>query len=58
VWLFVENSKFSLSRGAIAGIAITAAVLTLGIVGIGFYALKQKKRADHAIEMHRPFGTI
>ena len=37
--------------------AVAAAVLILAIIGIGFYAFKQKKRADQAIELHRPFGT-
>jgi len=43
--------------GVIAGITITIAVLTVGIVGICFYDWKRRKRADKAIGMHEPFGT-
>lgn len=52
-----QNPKLGLSRVTIAGIAITIAILTLGIVGIGFYASKQKKRTDKVIEMYKPFAS-
>ena len=50
MWLLAENSKLSLSRGAIVGMAIAAAVLILAIVGIGFYAFKQKKELTRTLK--------
>ena len=52
--MFAEYSTSNgMSKGTIAGIAIAAAVMALGIIVIAFYALKQKKRADKGFEIHR-----
>ncbi|GLJ34404.1 hypothetical protein SUGI_0691680 [Cryptomeria japonica] len=52
-----ERSSRGLSAGLIAGIVIAAVVLTLVVIMVGLYALRQKKRADKAIEIHKPFAS-
>ncbi|KAJ6831611.1 putative leucine-rich repeat receptor-like protein kinase family protein isoform X1 [Iris pallida] len=47
----------SMSTGAIAGIAIGCAVLIIGLVVVGIYAFRQKKRAEKAIEQSKPFAS-
>lgn len=46
-----------MSTGVIAGIAVGCAFLVLGLVGVGVYAIRQKKRAEKAIGLSRPFGN-
>lgn len=46
----------SISPGVIIGVAIGCAFLILGLIGVGIYAIRQKKRAEKAIGMSRPFG--
>lgn len=41
----------------IAGIAVGGSVLVLALVALGIYAVWQKKRAEKAIETHKPFGN-
>ncbi|XP_031395546.1 probable leucine-rich repeat receptor-like protein kinase At5g49770 [Punica granatum] len=49
--------KRTLSKGAVAGIAISCTLLMLGLVGLGTYAYWQKRRAEKAIGMSRPFAS-
>jgi serine/threonine protein kinase/Leucine-rich repeat (LRR) protein len=54
---FEEDKGNSISTGAIAGIASACAVLVLGLVALGVYAVQQKKRAKKAIGLSRPFAS-
>ncbi|PKI41018.1 hypothetical protein CRG98_038546 [Punica granatum] len=54
---FPAHSKSSLSTGVIAGIAIGGSILVLVLIGLGIYAVRQKKRAERAIESHKPFAS-
>lgn len=47
----------SISPGVIIGVAIGCAFLILGLIGVGIYAIRQKKRAEKAIGMSRPFAS-
>ncbi|KAJ9185502.1 hypothetical protein P3X46_005132 [Hevea brasiliensis] len=47
----------SISSSAVAGIGIGCALLVLGLVGVGIYAIRQKKRAEKAIGLSRPFAS-
>lgn len=48
----------SISTGAIVGIAVGGAVLVLVLAGVAVYAFMQKKRAEKAIELSKPFGKV
>ncbi|XP_010252232.1 PREDICTED: probable leucine-rich repeat receptor-like protein kinase At5g49770 [Nelumbo nucifera] len=48
----------SLSSGAIAGIAISCVALVFLLMGVGIYAIRQKKRADKATELSKPFASL
>ncbi|KAK1271094.1 putative leucine-rich repeat receptor-like protein kinase [Acorus gramineus] len=52
---FPVDSKKSISAGLIAGVAVGCAVLILGLVGVGIYAFRQKKRAERAMKLSKPF---
>ncbi|XP_044507956.1 leucine-rich repeat receptor protein kinase HPCA1-like [Mangifera indica] len=55
---FPESHKgTSLSTNVVAGIASAGALLFLCLLGIGFYAFRQKKRAERAIGMSKPFAS-
>ncbi|KAK1283908.1 putative leucine-rich repeat receptor-like protein kinase [Acorus calamus] len=54
---FPVDSKKSISAGLIAGVAVGCAVLILGLVGVGIYAFRQKKRAERAMELSKPFAS-
>ncbi|KAH7667422.1 Non-specific serine/threonine protein kinase protein [Dioscorea alata] len=41
----------------IIGIAVGSAVLVIGLMAVGIYAFKQKKRAQRAIELSKPFAS-
>ncbi|KAK9289873.1 hypothetical protein L1049_008034 [Liquidambar formosana] len=47
----------SISLGVIVGIVIGCAFLILVLVGVGIYALRQKKRAEMAIGLSKPFAS-
>lgn len=46
----------SIKSSVVIGIGVGCAVLVLSLVGVGFYAIRQKKRAERAIGLSKPFG--
>ncbi|XP_057824676.2 leucine-rich repeat receptor protein kinase HPCA1 isoform X3 [Cryptomeria japonica] len=52
-----EGNLNSLSLGAIVGIAVASALVILLIFGVTIYALKQKRRAEKALEFSKPFAS-
>ncbi|KAI4302608.1 hypothetical protein MLD38_038332 [Melastoma candidum] len=57
LYVIPGNGGSGVSRGVVAGIATGCAVLVIGLVLLAFYAFRQKKRAERAIELTRPFGS-
>ncbi|XP_038988877.1 probable leucine-rich repeat receptor-like protein kinase At5g49770 isoform X2 [Phoenix dactylifera] len=51
------EGRSSMSPGLITGISVGCALLVLGLVGAGVYALRQKKRAQRAMELSKPFAS-
>ncbi|WVZ22298.1 hypothetical protein V8G54_000842 [Vigna mungo] len=47
----------SLSKGVIIGIAVGSTFLVLSLIGLAIYAILQKKRAERAIGLSRPFAS-
>lgn len=47
----------SISTGLIAAIAIGCTILVVGLIVVGLYALRQKKRAENAIGLSKPFAS-
>ncbi|KAK7250658.1 hypothetical protein RIF29_33224 [Crotalaria pallida] len=47
----------SLSKGVVIGIASGCSFLVLSLIGLGIYAVLQKKRAEKAIGLSRPFAS-
>ena len=45
-----------MSKGAIVGITVGCVVLILGLLIVGIYAFKQKKKAERAMVLSKPFG--
>lgn len=43
--------------GVIIGIAVGCTILVLGLAALAVYAIRQKKRAERAIELSKPFGN-
>ncbi|TQD77023.1 hypothetical protein C1H46_037469 [Malus baccata] len=54
---FPDAGKSSMSTGVIIGISAGCLVLVLGLVVLGIYAIRQKKRAERAIGLSRPFAS-
>lgn len=52
-----EGERSHISRGMIAGVATGCSFLVLILAGLGIYALRQKRRAEQAISLSKPFGT-
>ncbi|XP_039136272.1 probable leucine-rich repeat receptor-like protein kinase At5g49770 [Dioscorea cayenensis subsp. rotundata] len=52
-----DHVKSSTSTALIIGIAVGSAVLVIGLMAVGIYAFKQKKRAQRAIELSKPFAS-
>ncbi|KAJ8752207.1 hypothetical protein K2173_003815 [Erythroxylum novogranatense] len=46
-----------LSTGLVLGIGIGCAILVLSLVGVAMYAIRQKKRAEKAIGLSKPFAS-
>ncbi|OVA17137.1 Protein kinase domain [Macleaya cordata] len=56
-YVFEGAGGTSLSKGAIIGIAIGCFVVILVLIAVGIYAVRQKKRAERAIELSKPFAS-
>jgi serine/threonine protein kinase len=56
-YVFQAQGGASISSGVVAGIAIGCTILVLGLVGVVMYAIRQKKRAEKAIGMSKPFAS-
>ncbi|KAF8411894.1 hypothetical protein HHK36_004452 [Tetracentron sinense] len=54
---FQDTNGTSISLGAIVGIAISCAILVLLLVWVAIYAFWQKRRAERAIELSKPFAS-
>ncbi|KAF8411899.1 hypothetical protein HHK36_004457 [Tetracentron sinense] len=54
---FQDTNGTSISLGAIVGIAISCAVLVLLLVWVAIYAFRQKRRAERASELSKPFAS-
>ncbi|KAL4309717.1 hypothetical protein GQ457_01G025060 [Hibiscus cannabinus] len=54
---FPASHGTSVSTGVIIGVATGAGVLVLGLLEVGIYAIRQKKRAEKAIELSKPFSS-
>ncbi|KAA8517585.1 hypothetical protein F0562_017785 [Nyssa sinensis] len=52
-----DHGDTSMSSPAIVGITIGCAFLVLVLVGLGIYAVQQKKRAERAIGLSKPFAS-
>ncbi|KAH9332073.1 hypothetical protein KI387_004181 [Taxus chinensis] len=52
-----EGNLYSLTTGAIIGIAVASALVIFTIFGVSYYAVKQKRRAEMAIEFSKPFAS-
>ncbi|CAL0313203.1 unnamed protein product [Lupinus luteus] len=52
-----SNKGSSLSRSVVIGIASSCTFLVLSLIGLGIYAILQKKRAEKAIGLSRPFAS-
>ncbi|XP_019423249.1 PREDICTED: probable leucine-rich repeat receptor-like protein kinase At5g49770 isoform X1 [Lupinus angustifolius] len=52
-----SNRGSSLSRSVVIGIASSCTFLVLSLIGLGIYAILQKKRAEKAIGLSRPFAS-
>ncbi|KAM0941113.1 putative protein kinase RLK-Pelle-LRR-VIII-1 family [Dioscorea sansibarensis] len=52
-----QSGGSSLSKGAAAGIAAGCAIILLMLIGMGIYALRQKRRAERATEISKPFAA-
>uniref|UniRef100_A0A6N2K7Q3 Uncharacterized protein n=1 Tax=Salix viminalis TaxID=40686 RepID=A0A6N2K7Q3_SALVM len=48
----------SLSSGVVVGIGIGCGLLVMSLVGVGIYAIRQKKRAEKAIGLSKPFVAM
>ncbi|XP_021829005.1 probable leucine-rich repeat receptor-like protein kinase At5g49770 [Prunus avium] len=56
-YTFPGGNKSSMNTGVIIGISVSCVVLVLGLVVVGIYAIRQKKRAERAIGLSRPFAS-
>ncbi|XP_027345046.1 probable leucine-rich repeat receptor-like protein kinase At5g49770 [Abrus precatorius] len=54
---FPGSHKASLSKGVVIGIAIGCTFLVMSLIGLAMYAILQKKRAERAIGLSRPFAS-
>ncbi|KAK8704598.1 hypothetical protein V6N13_048218 [Hibiscus sabdariffa] len=56
-YTFPASHGTSVSTGVIIAVATGAGVLVLGLLGVGIYAIRQKKRAEKAIGLSKPFAS-
>ena len=47
-----------MSTGAIVGIVVSGVVLFVGLVLVAIYAFRQKRRAERATKISKPFGIV
>ncbi|KAI3470385.1 hypothetical protein Pfo_027048 [Paulownia fortunei] len=52
-----DQGTAHISKGMIAGITTGCAFLVLVLAGLGTYALRQKRRAEQAISLSKPFAS-
>ncbi|KAL9165527.1 hypothetical protein ABFS82_06G176100 [Erythranthe guttata] len=52
-----ENGGGQISRGVIAGITSGCALVVVVLAGLGAYAIRQKRRAEEAISLSKPFAS-
>ncbi|KAL6998544.1 hypothetical protein U1Q18_008672 [Sarracenia purpurea var. burkii] len=52
-----EHRGTSISSSAIIGIAVGCGILVLMLVGLGLYGVRQKKRAEKATGLSKPFAS-
>lgn len=58
VALDVSQKRSTMSKAAVAGIVFSCIVLIIVLMAVGFYALRQRNRAERAAELSKPFGNI
>lgn len=51
------NGNKSISMGMIVGIVVGCVILVIILVLVALYAIRQKKRAERAIELSKPFAS-
>lgn len=56
--IFSGGHRKTISVGVIAGITTGCAVFVLILVALGTYAFRQKRRAEQAISLSKPFGNF
>ncbi|KAL4204739.1 hypothetical protein AMTRI_Chr01g111360 [Amborella trichopoda] len=56
-YIFPVSKGSSMNSGVVIGIAVGCSVLVLILVGVGIYAIRQKKRAERALELSKPFAS-
>ncbi|CAI9293028.1 unnamed protein product [Lactuca saligna] len=54
---FPDGHGGSIGVGGVIGISIGCTLLILVLIGLVFYAVQQKKRAERAITLSKPFGS-
>lgn len=47
-----------MSTVVIIGLAVGCALLVMVVLGVVAYAVRQKKRAERAIKINKPFGNV
>ncbi|KAI3876093.1 hypothetical protein MKW92_053928, partial [Papaver armeniacum] len=57
LYVFQDTEGTKLGIGAIIGIAVGSCILLLALAGVAIYAIRQKKRAEQAIELNKPFAS-
>lgn len=56
-YAFPEHAETTVSPGIIAGIAIGSSFLVIVLIVVAMYAIRQKKRAEKAIGLSKPFAS-
>ena len=54
--LHAAQTVKTLSKAAKIGIGVGVAIFGISLLVIGFYAIKQRKRAQKAEKLNKPFG--
>lgn len=56
-YAFPATKGGSISMAVIIGIAVGGGILVMALIGLGIYGIFQKKRAERAIELSKPFAS-